>query len=490
MDQFIPLLTAIKTSPVTPWLGWLFLAFLAMYWVLSQINPDQALASWVEDFRQKMGADGLPTSIFLVIAALWAILFLTLFIGLLLVINDVAWGVVDLNDQEGVWNFRFLLAQLAGLTAVLGAVVALPFTAIRLRLNTEQTVVAQEGLVTDRINKAVENLGATRVVKRQRRRDSGKLAYEYFENAAPPKINYDKPIFEEISEPNLEVRIGAIYALERIARQNLDYHIQIMEILTTYVRENAPISLASTSPDEAFEGFVNNGMDHYQAAEKAAPLGDVQEAEDEWYRSLQGPRADIYAALIVIGRRSDKQIRAELSNNRHTKRAFLLDFRRTSLQGADLSRLSFQNALIEDTALHGANFTEAGLKHADFTNASLKRVSFRNSDLRGVNFRWSKAERADFGSSIWDDATLTLPLFWSGASLQRVDLSRTAIDQSLIKDCYGDRSTLLPSNCFPPEHWPNFTLSDAYFEHEWDLWRHRPSTYNRPSPPDGAESPL
>ncbi len=42
--------------------------------------------------------------------------------------------------------------------------------------------------------------------------------------------------------PNIEVRIGAILALERMAKKNADVHIQIMEILTAYIRENAPVA--------------------------------------------------------------------------------------------------------------------------------------------------------------------------------------------------------------------------------------------------------
>jgi hypothetical protein len=41
-------------------------------------------------------------------------------------------------------------------------------------------------------------------------------------------------------QPNLEVRLGGIYALERIARDSPKDHWTIMEVLTAYVRRNAP----------------------------------------------------------------------------------------------------------------------------------------------------------------------------------------------------------------------------------------------------------
>jgi len=71
-------------------------------------------------------------------------------------------------------------------------------------------------LITDRINAAVLGLGAEKKVK----------------------VTENGHVIER-TEPNIEVRIGAILALERIAKKNLDVHVQIMEFLCTYIRENA-----------------------------------------------------------------------------------------------------------------------------------------------------------------------------------------------------------------------------------------------------------
>jgi hypothetical protein len=45
---------------------------------------------------------------------------------------------------------------------------------------------------------------------------------------------------EQLGSDQLEVRLGAIYALERIARDSERDHWPIMEILTAYVRAHAP----------------------------------------------------------------------------------------------------------------------------------------------------------------------------------------------------------------------------------------------------------
>lgn len=54
---------------------------------------------------------------------------------------------------------------------------------------------------------------------------------------------------EQLGSDKLEVGLGAIYALEPIARDSERDHWLIMEILTAYVRERAPIYVAQVATD-------------------------------------------------------------------------------------------------------------------------------------------------------------------------------------------------------------------------------------------------
>jgi hypothetical protein len=45
---------------------------------------------------------------------------------------------------------------------------------------------------------------------------------------------------DQLGSSELDVRLGGIYALERIARDSKADHPQVMEVLTAYVREHAP----------------------------------------------------------------------------------------------------------------------------------------------------------------------------------------------------------------------------------------------------------
>jgi hypothetical protein len=88
------------------------------------------------------------------------------------------------------------LAQILGGAALLSG---LYFTWRTLQVN-------REGQITERFTRAIDQLGAT----------------------------------DDDGNPRLEIRLGGIYALERIARDSpgRDYST-VMEILTAYVRENA-----------------------------------------------------------------------------------------------------------------------------------------------------------------------------------------------------------------------------------------------------------
>ena len=118
-----------------------------------------------------------------------------------------------------------------GFGALLVALLGAPFLIWNTVIKHKALGFQKEGLFTDRLSKAVEQLGVEKTVK---------LA----------GMNC-KPV--ETTEPNIEVRVGAILLLERIAQDSTAYdkgrdHVRVMEILCAYVRENAKASAATAFP--------------------------------------------------------------------------------------------------------------------------------------------------------------------------------------------------------------------------------------------------
>ncbi|MEL7117204.1 MAG: hypothetical protein AAGP08_16745, partial [Pseudomonadota bacterium] len=209
-------------------------------------------------------------------------------------------------------DLRNLATATAVLLAALAAAATLIFQLVKVWTTERATTANEEGLITDRINKAVEGLGAEKTITYRGRfvawqvdgKDRNGFVQKWGETAdiadrlpkewqeasesERPKI-VDFGAWENISEtqPNLEVRLGAIYALERISQDSLRDHVQIMEILCAYLRENAT------------EAALVNGA----------------------------PRTDIQAAIRVIGRRGTAQKNEEEQDKRHGTGGYRLDLR-------------------------------------------------------------------------------------------------------------------------------------------------------------------
>jgi len=233
--------------------------------------------------------------------------------------------------------------------------------------------LAREGQITDRFSKAIEQLGAVDA--------SGKK--------------------------KLEVRLGGIYALERIANESERDHWPIMEVLCTYVRENAP-----RKPQESAQ-------------------------EDEASAPHPHPPADIQAILTVLGRRNTKYevhqppldlgeygFRVKVPRNLDLGDT---DIRGANLRGADLSRAHLSGANFSGTDLFGAK-----LQRAVLTGADLRGAKLFVADLRGANLSGADLHEADL----------------RGGYLKRV----LNLTQEQIDAAKGDSTTTL-HNLHMPESW-------------------------------------
>ena len=106
----------------------------------------------------------------------------------------------------------------------------------------------------------------------------------------------------QLGHGKLEIRLGGIYALERIARDSEMDHWPVMEVLTAYVRENAPWK-ENSSPSKQ-DGAPN-------------------------------PRTDVQAILTVLGRRQRS----------YEKEGQILDLRKTNLRTAYLEEVHLEKAV-------------------------------------------------------------------------------------------------------------------------------------------------
>jgi len=167
-------------------------------------------------------------------------------------------------------------------------------------------------------------------------------------------------------KPNIEVRLGAIYALARIARDSQTDYWPVMEILTAYVRHSAPWR----EPETQALSKSDNGTSHPK------------------------PRTDIQAILTVLGRSAPGMQKDRRLDQK-------LDLRGTDLRGAEfwdaqLERTDFWGAHLEEAQLWGACLDHAKLVNAHLQGANLKGAQFVEAELTGAFFDGAALQGADF----------------------------------------------------------------------------------------------
>ena len=201
---------------------------------------------------------------------------------------------------------------------------------------------------------------------------------------------YTKAI-EQLGSDKLDVRIGGIYALERVARDSARDHSTVMEVLTAFIREHSREPWPPPGP---------GSQEQVRSTRSWLGLGT-------WTRTTRAPsreqarstRPDVQAAVTVVGRRDVKR---DLTG---------LDLTGADLGGADLfgdfSNVDLSRADLTDASLSSANLTDAWLNDAILVHARLMGANFTGARLWDANLTGAKLHVEDLFDADIADADLT-----------------------------------------------------------------------------------
>jgi hypothetical protein len=236
---------------------------------------------------------------------------------------------------------------------------------------------------------------------------------------------------EQLGSEKLEIRLGGIYALERTAQEEQNYHWPIMEVLTSYVRRHAP-----RKPVQVYSDWdrwpIMGVLTAY--VRQHAPRKPGQESSE--YRPT--PEPDIQATLTVVGRRSVYHREGTFGDGRKIEGG-PIDLQDTDLRGADLGGAHLEPADLAGADLRGASLAGAHLQHAIVEDADLRGANLWGADLRHVYF---------FMDTHLQDAVL------NEADLRAADLSRaTGLTQEQLDNALGDSHTVIPHGLQRPALW-------------------------------------
>ena len=192
---------------------------------------------------------------------------------------------------------------------------------------------------------------------------------------------------EMLGSKVLSVRLGGIYALQRLAEEWPDqYHIQIMRLFCPFVR--LPTRDQSL---ESGQAVIEPG-------------------------TLLGIRQDVEAVMQMIGSRAKSRITLERTAD------FKLDLRGADLPTAQFLDADLSNAMFHNSNLSGANFantdlTDSFLSYSDLSQAQFHNVTFTRTRLGSANLSGAMLQDADLSRVIFHNVNL------SGTNLLRANLS-------------------------------------------------------------------
>jgi uncharacterized protein YjbI with pentapeptide repeats len=304
-------------------------------------------------------------------------------------------------------------------------------------LNNRVHRVTEQGQITDRYTKAIEQLGSVK----------------------------------------LEVRLGGIYALERIAVDSERDHPTVVEVLSAFVRTHSDPSTADSTPTVA---QVLSDL-----LREAGVLAD-NDQPDVRPNKKSDSAADIQAAAKVLGRlpkqpavRRGDLPRAQLAGaqlqgaNLSGAQLQGADLSYAQLEGADLSDAKLEAADLSGAQLSGkailarANLYMANLSDAQLFTADLLRANFGKANLSNAGLRWANLSHARLDGTDLTGADLNEAILNAAVLEGALHLRQEQLDQAK-----GDEDTRLPPGFYHPPGWAGtegasgFCQSPAH-SHQW-----------------------
>ncbi|MDT0447790.1 pentapeptide repeat-containing protein [Streptomyces sp. DSM 40473] len=266
------------------------------------------------------------------------------------------------------------------------ALVALFFTWMQVSQNSKEVRVAEHGEVTNRYNTAIQNLASA----------------------------------------NPHIRLGGIYALDRIMQDSPRDEPAVVSVLSEYVRKSSPLlpkdSSASTHPLTA------------DLVAALAVISDRPEGSDS------GPLINL--SETTLRGLDSSQLLTLNKNSRNFRKSF---FRSTDMRGAVIGRVDFTGANIGRarlsnsefyyTAFKGSNFSYAEINAAQCHGADFTGADFTKADLIGTNFDYNEYVTEEKGcnlsQAILHQANLTQANL-SQVPLQKADLSGADLTDAIF----------------------------------------------------------
>lgn len=417
--------------------GQLILLALVCYMLIAHFKKDRWPLGVLQNLFGPSVSKTVRFFLLFVIFLFWVVLFLLLFYGLVSLIYSILSEGLPTEPVEKT-NWRFALTKLVALTGVLGAVVALPFTLVRIGLTRQQVNTAKEALLNDKIDVAVSDLYAQRQITVK-----------------------EGEAYHDIWEDDIIRRNGAIDRLQGLVTEEKTLSPRVIRLLSLYVRELSRKGAKAQKVPEGLEGH----------------------ALRDWARGLRVQRSDMEKAVQTLGRLpvveddQGRTTRPDLTGaNLQAMDLSGLDFRKVQLrgaqlQGADLAGVQLQGADLFQAELQGADLLWAELQGAKLSRAELRGANLLRAKFQGAYLTGVQLQGAYLAGGEFDSDTGLHAATLRGAACRFVDFTAVPQIADHLEHLFGDATVKLPPGVTAPARFSQTYDTEEAFHTAWEAFQ-------------------
>jgi Uncharacterized low-complexity proteins len=247
---------------------------------------------------------------------------------------------------------------------------------------------------------------------------------------------------DQLGNKKMEIRIGGMYALERIANESKKDYWSVMEILTAYIEENARFkyeTMEMVEKEEERNNFFNYSIDW--------DFDKTQKAVNN-FLSLDNFR-DHETACNIIARRKFQYVGSKkswsfLHNQRCIEPSHIClgrvnlpyrFFKKSHLENANFFGSFFNSVHFEGAYLQNTFFSLAIIINTKFNDAILENAFFEAAYISKSNFEGANLRNANFDLAIIKDTNFKGAKHLKESQMSTVKLlQNTSFDEKLEKN--------------------------------------------------------
>ncbi|MEV2225941.1 pentapeptide repeat-containing protein [Nocardia vinacea] len=300
--------------------------------------------------------------------------------------------------------------KLAAMTTTVAAIAALWFTSQSLRATDNQYDLSRQIAVTDRFQKAVDQLTSDKI----------------------------------------DIRLGGIYLLERLAKDSPADHSTVFAVLAAFLRTHTTTSVCAKPtrsapvPIDVQAVLTVIGRRDDTRDDRTEDEYGLRRTFDLRQTCLLGAQLD--GVSLTAADFTEANLSGTWLNSAKLAGAQFGNANLTGAQliGAELNCVEHEHGgRLRCTDFGGANLNDANLTFAYLTDADLTDATLARADLTGVNLLGANLTGANLVGADLTDAQLTYTI--PGAGSLNADLT----------DIYYDHATRWPDGYTPPKSRPN-----------------------------------